>query len=211
MEEVRRINSRGQIVCAVTFNGKEYRRYPNGKHPNYYYHKWKFEGKYHQQLLHHAVYKFYCGAIPEGKIIHHKDGNPLNNDISNLVAVTPSEHQKIHSKEPGRKLHNSIQAKKISFTKDNWHERRKVLETNLAKQTRVCEWCGASYTPTNVHQRFCSKYCHHKWQYVAPENNVTLTCQYCGKEFQGNKYLKPKTCSDKCAHSLLWAKRRKNI
>lgn len=40
MEEVRKINKRGQVVCSIEFNGRVYKRYPNGKHPNYYY--WKF-------------------------------------------------------------------------------------------------------------------------------------------------------------------------
>ena len=68
MEEVRKINKRGQVVCSIEFNGRVYKRYPNGKHPNYYY--WKFgHGNKQSEMLHHAVYKFYHGEIPNGKII----------------------------------------------------------------------------------------------------------------------------------------------
>src|SRR5580704_10801253 len=36
------------------------------------------------------------GPIPEGAIIHHSDGNPLNNDVANLECVTPKLHAKHH-------------------------------------------------------------------------------------------------------------------
>lgn len=35
-------------------------------------------------------------SIPVGWIIHHMDGNPRNNAVWNLLAVTRSEHAKIH-------------------------------------------------------------------------------------------------------------------
>lgn len=156
MEEVRKINERGQLVCSIEFNGKEYRRYPNGKHPNYYYHKWKENGRYHQELLHHAVYEFYKGKIPSGKVIHHIDHNPLNNDIGNLVAVTPSEHQKLHP-EKLSEYKTREHASKVWFTKSNWDERRRKVDETLSNERWKCQQCGAEYTPTNVHQRFCSK------------------------------------------------------
>lgn len=31
--------------------------------------------------------------------VHHKDGNPLNNDMSNLEVLTTSEHMRLHFKE----------------------------------------------------------------------------------------------------------------
>jgi hypothetical protein len=32
----------------------------------------------------------------KGKIVHHKDGNPWNNEISNLEVLTAEEHRKKH-------------------------------------------------------------------------------------------------------------------
>jgi hypothetical protein len=45
--------------------------------------------------IHRLVYSQVHGGIPHGKEIHHRDGNPENNGISNLVALTPEEHRKV--------------------------------------------------------------------------------------------------------------------
>lgn len=202
MEEVRRINNRGQVVYVVELDGMEFRRYPNGKHGNYYYHKWKEEGRYKHIILHQYIYEKVHGKLPKGMVVHHKDFNPLNNDVGNLVAVTIAEHMRIHANLVKWKDENRDEFRKRCYSKENWQQRREKVLLNLASERRVCEWCGEEYTPTNTHQRFCSKQCHHRWQYKAPENNIEMVCQYCGKTFMGNKYLKPKCCSDECAHRL---------
>lgn len=46
----------------------------------------------------------YCGYIPKGFIIHHKDGDPSNNNILNLACVTTKHHGKLH-KELGTFKH----------------------------------------------------------------------------------------------------------
>jgi hypothetical protein len=48
-------------------------------------------------MLHNYIYESKYGVIPNGFEIHHIDFNKLNNEISNLQLVTPSEHTKIHS------------------------------------------------------------------------------------------------------------------
>lgn len=51
------------------------------------------------KLLHRLVFEdFYQTEIPEDWIIHHEDGNKLNNEIWNLVPMTKSEHAAIHMK-----------------------------------------------------------------------------------------------------------------
>ena len=39
---------------------------------------------------------FYQEKIPKGWHIHHIDGDPFNNDITNLQVCSPKEHWKIH-------------------------------------------------------------------------------------------------------------------
>ena len=43
-----------------------------------------------------AVYTAKYGAIPDGHVVHHVDHDTLNDSPSNLVAVTPSDHARIH-------------------------------------------------------------------------------------------------------------------
>lgn len=43
-------------------------------------------------LVHRAVYETFVGAIPDGLCINHKDGDKLNNNLSNLECVTYSEN-----------------------------------------------------------------------------------------------------------------------
>lgn len=52
----------------------------------------------HSKLLHRLIYEDFYGEIPKGMHIHHKDGNRLNNDISNLELISPSNHHIFHNK-----------------------------------------------------------------------------------------------------------------
>jgi hypothetical protein len=74
--------------------------------------------------------------------VHHIDGNPLNNELSNLEIVKLGEHQR---------LHNPV------FIKE---------------QKATCVWCGVSFVMTKQHVRhrrdkraanapgpFCSRHC----------------------------------------------------
>lgn len=43
-------------------------------------------------LLHRLIWRYFNGAITQGLVIDHIDGNPKNNRIDNLRMVTPSEN-----------------------------------------------------------------------------------------------------------------------
>ena len=49
------------------------------------------EGNFHK-LLHRLVWEEHFCKIPDGYVVHHKDGNKLNNDINNLESMSFSEH-----------------------------------------------------------------------------------------------------------------------
>jgi len=49
--------------------------------------------------MHRHIWEQYHGKIPTGKVIHHKDGNKKNNEISNLECLTYKEHNSLHSKD----------------------------------------------------------------------------------------------------------------
>ena len=58
----------------------------------------KKEGN-HMKLLHRLIFEdFYQTELPSDWIIHHEDGNKLNNEIWNLIPMTKQEHVEIHHK-----------------------------------------------------------------------------------------------------------------
>ena len=54
-------------------------------------------GIHQGKLLHRLIYEENFGSIPEGFICHHIDGNKENNDPSNLMLLTKSNHHHLHS------------------------------------------------------------------------------------------------------------------
>lgn len=55
-------------------------------------------GTGHKQRMEHVlVWERHHGPVPPGQQIHHKNGNKLDNSISNLEAVTPLAHKREHS------------------------------------------------------------------------------------------------------------------
>lgn len=50
------------------------------------------EGKVKCWRVHRLVYETFCGEIPTGMVINHKDENPANNRIDNLEICTQKEN-----------------------------------------------------------------------------------------------------------------------
>ena len=83
----------------VQFQGHTYTRYPGHpvRHSRVYFNPGVSDKmKYGLEVLHREVWKAHHGPIPKGCIIHHRDGNPLNNDIDNLECVTRKQHGERH-------------------------------------------------------------------------------------------------------------------
>lgn len=57
--------------------------------------------KHHKNTggIHRKVWESVNGKIPKGHHIHHIDGNPYNNELSNLTCVTAEEHGKLHGSQ----------------------------------------------------------------------------------------------------------------
>ena len=49
------------------------------------------------QYVHRILWEDNYGGIPENCVIHHVDGNRLNNEIYNLVLMSKSEHSRYHA------------------------------------------------------------------------------------------------------------------
>lgn len=51
----------------------------------------------HSRSKHILVWEQLNGPLPKGWVVHHKDGNGHNNDISNLQAMSRGEHTALHA------------------------------------------------------------------------------------------------------------------
>lgn len=49
-----------------------------------------------KQTIYQYIWEKYNGPIPDGYVIHHKDGNHRNHCLPNLQLMTRAEHIKIH-------------------------------------------------------------------------------------------------------------------
>jgi len=59
----------------------------------------KNTGKAKSILTHRKIWMKYHGQIPEGYIIHHKNGNKKDNRIENLECISRKIHSFLHSKK----------------------------------------------------------------------------------------------------------------
>lgn len=58
--------------------------------------------------VHRLVANTFLERVPENYQVHHRDGNKLNNNLSNLVFLSPSEHARVETKLKKRKSHIAV-------------------------------------------------------------------------------------------------------
>lgn len=165
--------------------------------------------------LHRYVWEQTHGKIPKGYHIHHIDGDKSNNDISNLMMLTPTEHLSYHGNKRANENYETM-VKNLDLNArpkaNEWHASEKGREwhkkhyndmkTKLHKETEFkCEQCNKRFVAiNNGKNRFCSNNCKSKWRRVNGLDDVIKECVYCEGKFTSNKYSKRKTCSRRCAN-----------
>lgn len=185
-----------------TFNGKEYHLYNRQRYysrgPNY---------------MHQAVWVHHNGPVPEGKQIHHINGDPHDNRIENLTIVSPREHMQHHMAEclanPEYREKMVANLDRIRPKASEWHGSPEGIEWhrqhaekhdfgNLTYGQRECAVCGSEYEANTTEQTFCSNKCKSAYRRKIGIDNIAANCELCGKEFQKNKYARITTCSRSC-------------
>ena len=72
-------------------------------------------------LVHRLVAHTFLEHVPENYQVHHRDGNKLNNNLSNLVLLSPAEHAHIETKLGTRKGFQTMSSARHSeVMKDSW-------------------------------------------------------------------------------------------
>lgn len=105
------------------------------------------------KFVHRLVFEdFYQTKLPENIVIHHIDGNKLNNEIWNLEPMTNAEHSAMHQrgvKFTKERCKNISKAKKgFKFTEESKQKmrdakigKRQSMETIIAR-SKTCNTTG---------------------------------------------------------------------
>ena len=124
------------------------------------------EGNFNK-LLHRLIFEdFYQIKLPDNIVIHHEDGNKLNNEMWNLIPMTKEEHTKLHSpKQIAQKVKDKISKTlkghsvseetktKISKTKKG-SEYSKQGKRNMSKSRNTSGFYCVSTKPAKTTQGF---------------------------------------------------------
>lgn len=162
------------------------------------------------KLLHREKYQDHHGPLGREFDVHHKDGDPLNNDLDNLIALTRKAHFAEH--EPrGWNAFTSEQRREVS------------LKLWLEREARpcVCVVCGTEYQSTGMRARFCRPACaqqhwrdthpgYHKRfrkprppkEPKVPKPRPMLQCVICEKDFPKPPDPRTQCCSRQCGYVL---------
>lgn len=167
-----------------------------------------------ERLLHRRIWSDANGPIPDGMVVHHKDGDWKNNNINNLELLPNVEHCKVHmsirwknhdqasvfieglekARDEAKEWHRSAEGRE-------WHIENGKLSWQSKKTTLVsCVVCSSNfetYFPQKA--KTCCKSCRQKLNY---KNRFVIksTCQECGSEFMGSKYKAISFCSRGCSN-----------
>lgn len=170
-------------------------------------------------LLHRYIWELHFGAIPDGCVIHHKDGNKLNNNLDNLECLSRSRHSAHHgkNKSPDRLQRDIENLAKARPKAAEWHKseagrecsRRNakiLIERGVLNPTTLytCENCGKQFigVKRKAKHKFCSGACEQYFRRHNGLNDEKRICIICNREFITDKYEKTKTCSRSCAMKL---------
>ena len=136
------------------------------------------------QQMHRRVWECERGPIPDGYEIHHIDGDGYNNDLSNLMCVTRSEHCRIEPRNTDPTI-----AREASHIRD------------VQKVCVVCNRPFVTRRAGKTRTRYCSRECRQKAGGEARKSPAT--CEICGKGFmRGDQAKSGQTCGYKCGWEL---------
>lgn len=165
------IKTETRVVRFIEYDGK---RFYEDKKGYWLGQRIDEDGKPRRVRLHTYVWEKHYGPVPDGYDVHHIDRDPSNNEISNLIIMPESEHHAMHMADRNED--------ELCYILENYARPKAVL-WHKSEEGRA--W--------------------HKEQYKSTIGSKageveTLSCQYCGKEFQTPKLTayKTKFCSNNC-------------
>jgi hypothetical protein len=187
----------------IVYRGKRYHRYPESPLRQLRVYFYRHDGSTSSPVaLHRQKYIDKHGSIPPGHHIHHKDANPLNNRITNLVAISARDHLSAHMRTPERRAQSARTARINQPKTKAWHrspegrawhrEHSRKIWLDPKTFQRNCTECGRPFKSFHSNTLFCSRNCMHRnWvgRHRASHN-----------AYQRRKYLERKAAGIKYPH-----------
>lgn len=212
----------------VEYDGVIYKRNPTSDDwpKRVYYQAPRKSGR---GYLHRDIYADVHGKIPSRAHIHHIDENPFNNDPMNLLAMTPSEHQKLHRALNGKfdEERMEIHRRTTLAAAAEWHgseaglawhreHGKRIWEDRKPDGVFICPECEAVHegyfaSRTSGQARYCSSACRQRGDRRSGKHKdwgEEVSCAICGGIFKRLR-VKQKTCSRKCGAALQWRTKRR--
>ena len=192
-----------------TWDGNYYKGRCNGKGQGF-------------STLQRYIWFYYNGEIPKRYVIHHKDGNSKNNDISNLECLSTKEHSRKHAVMPNFWPHSqrckdflkSQQGKAALWHSSEegrrWHkEHAKSLPLLQGiRYPKKCVCCGEEYQAKMHWQKYCCEKCKTKDRYNKRLDYEDRNCIICKNLFNVHKRFTKKTCCKECKFKATFNRRR---
>lgn len=203
-----RPNAQGEPPSAVVFDGILYRLLSRGRY--YLSQSTTNEGRKGAKGLHVAIWEYFSGQkVPKGYEIHHKDGNPLNNDFDNLECLSRSEHRKTFNGKTERVRKHLDEVRHLasewhrSEAGRAWHREHSRQPKSRTKEC-VCLCCGQHFLSKRRDSKFCSRKCECKYNYdnAPQEERVCVVCGATFTTYVGPYRCSSVTCSPKCRWML---------
>lgn len=101
------------------------------------------DGRYYQitstkegnarKLLHRLIWEDFYGEIPEGYVIHHKNGNKQDNCILNLQLMDGKEHLSLHNKGENHPMYGKIISEEHKKKLSKAHAGKTLSESHKKK------------------------------------------------------------------------------
>lgn len=149
-----------------------------------------------KKYLHKLIFEdFYGFEVPKQFVVHHKDGNKLNNCILNLQLMRKEDHLSLHHK--GLK-HSKATKNKISLAKtgkylgkDNWNYKDNYRVVKLGSPDRTQRYIiikDKKILKSSTNPLFLSKW----FEEYYPNESLTNEYKELGWEVINNYKLRPK-------------------